>query len=140
MSDLTELLETSNEGNRHLDEDVLLALGFKETFFPMDSCPYWVHPSNRSVVLADFEEKPTRLADAAISILNKVANGWKVASLKERTDEKDVYVGGWSCRLHCPLDGKIHNVVWGVGNTPGLAICSAIVKIIELEKIESKNA
>lgn len=108
-----------------LTYQIAKAIGWREE--PTGDGPgheWWVSPDGEG-----WPRLPNYTAslDAALML---VPEGWRVSRLGEQqeSDDRGEYVGGWWTCLHWPLGGIVHNLKWGKGVTPALALCAAALR------------
>jgi len=114
ITSLIEKLEGAEVGSGALSNEVLSACGYVETRFPMDSCPYWVHPSAPRSPLSVAQESVTTSLDAALALAERVLPGWFV-TLDTSGPHARLWIGAE------PSFGAL-------GCTPALALCAAILR------------
>lgn len=119
ITSLIEKLEGAEVGSGALSNEVLSACGYVETRFPMDSCPYWVHPSAPRSPLSVAQEGVTTSLDAALALAERVLP--KLTRIEIKT-----YVQGEF--HHCTIETDDDEFDVNNCRTPALALCAAILR------------
>lgn len=118
---LIERIEAAEVGSAELDLEVAQALSEPWSYMGEPPKVIKCRPYTTSI-------------DAALALAERVLPGWRLARLGEsrEADDSGAYVGGWDVRLHWPLGGKLHNLEYGSGSTPALALVAAILRAKEV--------
>ena len=120
ITSLIEKLEGAEVGSNALSDQVLSACGYVETRFPMDSCPYWVHPSAPKTVLSVSQESVTTSLDAALALAERVLDQRGPININIcLAGSAQVIIDSVG-----PCDPRMAQVV---ARTPALALCAAVL-------------